>query len=74
MADATGDSAIVEIQVGTVVIFHGHEYRILTNPPSYQAEFENAAKFKDVKQDNPVDRFKICLAGRANVNVSCAHS
>jgi len=51
MADATGDSAIVEIQKGEVKIFHGPQYRILTNPPSYQKELENAEKYKDVKQD-----------------------
>ncbi len=47
MADATGDSAIVEITGGKLTIFHGEEYRILTNPPSYQEELENAAKYKD---------------------------
>ncbi len=51
MADATGDSAIVEIENGKMVIFHGPEYRILTNPPAYQAEIDNAAKYKNVKPD-----------------------
>ena len=51
MADATGDSAIVEIEDGKVEIFHGPEYQILTNPPSYQKELDNAAKYKKVKQD-----------------------
>jgi choloylglycine hydrolase len=51
IADATGDSAIVEIQKGKVDIFHGPEFRILTNPPSYQKELENAAKYKNVTQD-----------------------
>lgn len=36
MADASGDSAIIEIQDGNVVIFHGPEYTTLTNPPNYQ--------------------------------------
>lgn len=48
MADATGDSAIVEIVDGKMVIFHGSEYRILTNPPYYQKELDNAAKYKNV--------------------------
>jgi len=51
MAHAKGDSAIVEIQKGKVEIFHGPEFRILTNPPSYQKELENAAKYKNVTQD-----------------------
>jgi choloylglycine hydrolase len=46
MADASGDSAIVEITGGKLTIFHGREYRIMTNPPSYQEELENAAKYK----------------------------
>lgn len=52
MADATGDSAILEIQDGELKIFHNREYRILTNPPSYQAELKNAAKYADVEQKN----------------------
>jgi len=48
MADATGDSAIVEITKGKLTIFHGRDFQILTNPPSYQAELENAAKYRNV--------------------------
>ena len=51
MADATGDSAIIEIQDGKVRIFHGPQYQILTNPPSYQEELANAEKYRDVTQD-----------------------
>jgi choloylglycine hydrolase len=51
IADATGDSAIVEIQNGKLVIFHGREFQILTNPPSYQNELDNAAKYKNVTAD-----------------------
>ncbi len=51
MADATGDSAIVEIQDGVVKIFHGEEFRILTNPPSYQKELKNVAKYKNATQE-----------------------
>jgi choloylglycine hydrolase len=50
MADATGDSAILEIQDGKLKIFHGSEYTILTNPPSYQDELKNVAKYADVEQ------------------------
>jgi choloylglycine hydrolase len=51
IADARGDSAIIEIQKGKVVIFHGREFRILTNPPTYQKELENAAKYKNATQE-----------------------
>jgi penicillin V acylase-like amidase (Ntn superfamily) len=52
MADATGDSAIVEIQDGKVEIFHGREFTILTNNPFYQEQLANAAKYKNVQQEN----------------------
>ena len=32
MADVSGDSPIIEIQDGKVAIFHGPQYRVLTNP------------------------------------------
>jgi choloylglycine hydrolase len=51
MADATGDSAIVEIQDGKVKIFHGREFQILTNNPAYQEQLANAAKYKNVEQE-----------------------
>ena len=51
IADSTGDSAIIEIQDGKLKIFHGKQYRILTNPPSYQKELENAEKYKNATQD-----------------------
>lgn len=51
MADAAGDSAIVEIQDGKVKIFHGRELRVLTNYPSYQEQLANAAKYKNVEQE-----------------------
>lgn len=50
VADATGDSAIIEIQKGKLEIFHGPQYRILTNPPSYQQQLANAAKYQSVRE------------------------
>ncbi len=50
IADSTGDSAIIEIQKGEVKIFHGREYRILTNPPSYQEQLENAKKYQNATE------------------------
>jgi choloylglycine hydrolase len=51
MADATGDSAVVEIQDGKVEIFHGREFRILTNNPAYQEQLANVAKYKHIEQE-----------------------
>jgi choloylglycine hydrolase len=50
IADATSDSAIIEIQKGVVKIFHGRAYRVLTNPPSYQQQLENAEKYRSVAE------------------------
>ena len=50
IADSTGDSAIIEIQKGKVRIFHDKKYRILTNPPSYQEQLENAEKYKNATE------------------------
>lgn len=52
VADATGDSAIIEIQKGKVQIFHGPQYRVLTNPPSYQQQLKNAEKYASVNETN----------------------
>ena len=51
IADATGDSAIFEIQDGKVEINHSREFTILTNNPSYQEQLANAAKYKNVQQE-----------------------
>jgi choloylglycine hydrolase len=51
MADATGDSAILEITDGKLQIFHGREFHVLTNNPGYQEQLENAAKYKNVEQE-----------------------
>jgi penicillin V acylase-like amidase (Ntn superfamily) len=52
MADVSGDSAIVEISDGKLTVFHGEEYRVLTNPPSYQEELANAAKYKTTSAED----------------------
>ncbi|QDO85897.1 linear amide C-N hydrolase [Shewanella psychropiezotolerans] len=43
IADSTGDSAIIEIQEGQVKVFHGEEYRVMTNPPNYQSHLKDVA-------------------------------
>jgi choloylglycine hydrolase len=43
--DATGDSAIIEYVAGTAKIYHGHDYRIMTNDPPYDEQIAFRAKF-----------------------------
>ena len=44
--DATGDSAIIEYVKGKMVVYHGPQYQILTNEPSYDIQLENLKKYK----------------------------
>jgi len=46
MADASGDSAIIEIQNGELKIFHGKQYQVMTNPPNLQTQMSNAKQHK----------------------------
>ena len=43
--DATGDSAIIEYVAGKPIVFHGREYRIMTNDPPYAEQLANRATF-----------------------------
>lgn len=49
LEDKSGDSAIIEIDHGKVNIYHNRDYRVMTNPPSYDRQLKNLAKF------NPAD-------------------
>jgi penicillin V acylase-like amidase (Ntn superfamily) len=38
MEDASGDSAIVEHIDGKAVVYHGREFRVMTNDPPYEKQ------------------------------------
>lgn len=44
--DASGDSAVIEILDGGVVVHHGPEYAVMTNDPEYDSQLENLARYK----------------------------
>lgn len=48
LEDKSGDSAIIEIDNGIVHIYHNRNYRIVTNPPSYNKQLANLAQYKNV--------------------------
>lgn len=48
--DLSGDSAIIEIDNGQVNIYHDKSYRVMTNPPSYQQQLANLAKYKNAER------------------------
>jgi penicillin V acylase-like amidase (Ntn superfamily) len=43
--DATGDSAVIEYVAGKPMVYHGREYRIMTNDPSYPEHVAYRATF-----------------------------
>ena len=44
--DATGDSAIIEFIKGKVKIYHGKQYRVMTNEPPYAIQLANLKNYK----------------------------
>jgi penicillin V acylase-like amidase (Ntn superfamily) len=67
LEDATGDSAILEYIGGKLVVYHGRQYRVMTNAPAYneqlkllsQLNYTNPTMNTDVPGNvNPVDRFQ----------------
>jgi choloylglycine hydrolase len=48
--DVSGDSAIIEIDNGKVHIYHDKSYRVMTNPPSYDRQLKNLAKYHNAKR------------------------
>ena len=52
IADATGDSAIVEIQDGKVEIFHGREFQILTNNPHIKSSSRTLESIRTYNKKN----------------------
>lgn len=47
--DLSGDSAIIEIDNGKVNIYHGKQYRVMTNPPDIATQMKNAEKYKNAE-------------------------
>jgi len=50
--DVSGDSAIIEIDNGKVNIYHNKDYRVMTNPPSYDKQLKNLAKYQHAKRSD----------------------
>jgi penicillin V acylase-like amidase (Ntn superfamily) len=61
MEDASGDSAIVEYIGGKPVVHHGHQFRIMTNDPTYD---EQLALLK--QQDFSKPSSEMALPGNVN--------
>ena len=48
ISDATGDSAIFQYVGGRLVIYHGKEYRVMTNSPTYDQQLALNAYWKEI--------------------------
>lgn len=46
MEDQTGDSAIIEFIDGKIHIYHGPQYQVMTNEPSYDIQLSNLKRYK----------------------------
>jgi choloylglycine hydrolase len=60
LSDATGDSAIIEVRLGKISIFHNEQYRIATNQPSYDMQLTLTEYWQyvwgtsDVRNSDPI--------------------
>lgn len=52
--DASGDSAIFEFIDGHLVVFHGREYRVMTNAPAYNLQLINLKHYAAFGGEIPV--------------------
>jgi penicillin V acylase-like amidase (Ntn superfamily) len=51
ISDATGDSAILEYVGGKLVVYHGREYQVMTNPPNYDQQLALNAYWQEIGGD-----------------------
>ena len=67
LEDATGDSAILEVINGKLVVYHGRQYRVMTNAPAYDEQLRLLSELNysnptmDIRVPgnvNPRDRFQ----------------
>lgn len=54
LADSSGDSAIFEFNGGKLNVYHGKQYQVVTNDPSYEEQMANLKKYKTFGGDEPL--------------------
>jgi penicillin V acylase-like amidase (Ntn superfamily) len=56
LEDATGDSAILEYIGGKLIVYHGRQYRVMTNAPAYNEQLKllSELNFSNPTMDTPV--------------------
>lgn len=54
LADATGDSAIVEYLDGDLSVHHGPQYTVMTNSPAYDEQLELESRYTGLGGNDPL--------------------
>ncbi|HEV3112428.1 MAG TPA: linear amide C-N hydrolase [Candidatus Binataceae bacterium] len=54
LADKTGDSAIIEYVGGKPIIYHGRNYTVMTNSPTFDKQLELAKQYQGLGGDKPL--------------------
>ena len=54
LADKTGDSAIIEYIDGKPAIYHGRNYTVMTNSPTFDKQLELAKQYQGLGGDKPL--------------------
>ena len=54
LADKSGDSAIIEYAGGKPMIYHGRQYTVMTNSPTFDQQLELAKQYKGLGGDQPL--------------------
>ena len=54
VADASGDSAIIEVLDGKFVVHHGPEFTVMTNSPTYDEQLELVKQYEGLGGDTPL--------------------
>lgn len=52
--DPSGDSAIVEYIDGKMKVYHGHNYRVMTNEPPYNIQMDNLKRYRSFGGNLPI--------------------
>lgn len=52
--DSNGDSAVIEYIEGKMKVYHGHNYRVMTNEPAYTIQLNNLKKYRSFGGNLPI--------------------
>ena len=71
--DATGDSAIIEYTDGTPKVYHGREYQVMTNSPTFDKQLELVKEVEGLGGDKPLPGSTLASDRFARASFYVAH-